>query len=128
MTKCTSEMNNAKEDHVVMQIQNIINYSLVVMTNSNGMTLLHMTINGHTLMTRYSEKLRGVEGRPKTRSQNPMGNAPLGTKTVRYDCSHFVWNDLSDMTMFRTRNGVSHLFILLPDLVRNPSHFSVFSL
>lgn len=93
MNKCTSQISTGKQDHVVMQIQNIINYSLVVMTNSNGMTLLHMTINGHTLMTRYSEKRRGVEGRPKTRSQNLMGNALLGTKTVRYDCSHFVWSD-----------------------------------
>ena len=60
-------MNNAKVDRVVMQIQNIINYSLVVMTNFNGMTLLHMTINGHTLMTRYSEKRQGGPKRgPKT--------------------------------------------------------------
>jgi hypothetical protein len=35
MYKCTSQINNAREDRVVMQIQNIINYSLVVMTNSN---------------------------------------------------------------------------------------------
>ena len=62
------------------------------------------------------------------RSQNPIGNGSLGTKPVRYDYSHFVWNDLSDMTRFRTRDGVSHLFTLLPDLVRNPSHFFVFSL
>ena len=128
MTKCTSKMNNAKKDHVVMQIQNIINYSLVVMTNSNGMTLLHMTINGHTLMTTYSEKRRGVEGRPKMRSQNPIGNAPWGTKFVRYDHSHFVWNDWSDMTRLRTKNDASHQCTLLPVLVIKPSHFFVFSL
>ena len=29
-------------------------------------------------MTKYSENRRSVEGRPKTRSQNPMGNAPWG--------------------------------------------------
>ena len=55
-----------------MQIQNIITYSLVVIINSNQMTLLHMIIYSHTLITKYSEKRRGVE-RPKTRSQNLWG-------------------------------------------------------
>jgi hypothetical protein len=48
MNKCTSQINSAREDHVVMQIQNIINYNHVVITNSNQMTLLHMTIYSHT--------------------------------------------------------------------------------
>ena len=82
MNKCTSQINSAREDRVVIQIQNIITYSLVVITNSNQMTLLHMIIYSHTSITKYSEKGQGVEGRPKMRFQNPMENALWGTKTV----------------------------------------------
>ena len=128
MNKYTSQINSARENRVIMQIQNIITYSHVVITNSNQMTLLHMTIYSHTSITKYSEKRQGVEGRPKMKPQNPMGNVSWGTKTVRYDHSHFVWSDWSDMTKLRTRNGASHQWTLLPDLVRNPSHFFVFSL
>ena len=56
-------------------------------------------------MTTYSKKGRGGEVRPKMRSQNPMENAPWGTKAVRYDRSYFVWSDWSDMTRLRTRTG-----------------------
>jgi hypothetical protein len=35
MNKCTSQINSAREDRVVMQIQNIITDSPVVITNSN---------------------------------------------------------------------------------------------
>ena len=56
MNKCTSQINTGRENHVVVQIQNIINYSHVVITTSNQMTRLHMTIYNHTQMTKYSEK------------------------------------------------------------------------
>ena len=79
-------------------------------------------------MTKHSEKRRKVQGRSKTRSKNPIGNAPWGTKIVRFDHSHFVWSDWFDMTRLRTKNGASHQCILLPILVINPSHFFVFSL
>ena len=69
-----------------------------------------------------------VQGRPKTRSQNPMGNAPWGTKVVRYDHSHFVWSAWSDMTRLRTKNDASHQCTLLPISVISPSHLFVFSL
>ena len=65
MNKCTSKINSAREERVIMQIQNIIIYSLVVITNSNQMTLLHMTIYSHTSITKYNEKRRGVEGDSK---------------------------------------------------------------
>ena len=117
--------NTTREYHVVMQIQNIINYNHVVTTNSNQMTWLHVTIYSHTQVTKYSEKQQGVEGQFKMRSQNSMGNALWGTKIVRYDHSHFVWSDWSDMTRLRTGNGVSHQCTLLMVLVINPSYFFV---
>lgn len=75
MNKCTLQINTGREDHVIVQIQNIINYSYVMITTSNQMTKLHMTIYSHTQVTKYSEKGRGVEGRSKTMSQNPMRTA-----------------------------------------------------
>ena len=38
MNKYTSQNNTGREDYVVMQIQNIINYSHVVITSTNQMT------------------------------------------------------------------------------------------
>lgn len=56
MKKCTSQINNGSEDHVVMQIQNIINYSHIVITTSNQMIGVHMIIYSHTRMNKYNEK------------------------------------------------------------------------
>ena len=91
-----------------MQIQNIITYSLIVISNSNLMILLHINIYKHISITKYSEKQRDVKGRPKTRSQNPMQNVSWETKIVRYEHSHFIWSDWCDMMKLRIKNGASH--------------------
>ena len=59
MNKCTSQINIGRENYVVMQIQNIINYSHVVITTFNQMTWLHIVTHKWLNIVKNDKALRG---------------------------------------------------------------------